>query len=190
MKRLLLALALAAALPACDSEEPLSDPQKAKLDERLLGVWKEAGRESYLFVGRPERGPLAGSLRVVLSGYDPERQQAGTVEFRMATTTIGKHSYGSIFFQPSPGQGKQPAQSYVLVKYAIDHGLLTVWSLNKDVVADAINQGKVKGQAGSLLPFRLTSLHDSPDNLRRFVQEWEGKGLFREDNRMVFARPR
>jgi hypothetical protein len=85
--------------------EPLSDPDKAEPDKRLLGTWQwglsRMEIDSPAVKGNPKRlglmridspavkGHPKGLMRSVYNGFDP----TGLWFF---TTTIGKHTYGTI----------------------------------------------------------------------------------------------
>jgi hypothetical protein len=136
----LLAVTIITLLTGCvPVTEPLSDPDKAKVDMRLLGKWQRVGETNYTVVDAPAvKGHPPGLMRAVYNGKADEPHSA----FWFFTTTIDKHTYATMFINPNTGKGmgfadfraegayakwhKEAARRYFVVHYVLDGDRLTV----------------------------------------------------------------
>jgi hypothetical protein len=148
-RRTLYLIAVVILLPGCVVEvtEPLSNPDKAKPDKRLLGKWnRPAGLNKGLLAGKPTRwvidspavkGNPKGLMRAVgLFGGRPEG------ELWLFTTTIGKHTYMTFFVGRDDENKSKPLdfskegefetwnkgdnRRYLVFRYELDGDKLTV----------------------------------------------------------------
>jgi hypothetical protein len=121
--------------------EPLSDPAKAKPDNRLLGKWQDK-TDNYCEIDIPAvKGNPKGLMRLV---YKADRPPKSLWFF---TTTIGKHTYATVFLDPSwigPKRGWPPKfadfhkegafekcnkgknRAYFILQYMVDGDKLTM----------------------------------------------------------------
>ena len=94
--QLLWMAAFSLLLTSCfDSTVPLSDPHKAKSDDRLTGVWRvrgDGGEMNYYHFGRVGEKLPASVMRVVSIEHKPNgyMQQSELLVF---PTTIGSKTY-------------------------------------------------------------------------------------------------
>ena len=86
---------IAVLLPGCvPVTEPLSDPDKAEPDKRLLGTWQSADCP-YEIDAPPVKGNPKGLMRALRYGRADNPQNI----FWFFTTTIGKHTYATIYVE-------------------------------------------------------------------------------------------
>ena len=131
-----------------ESDRPLSDPELAKRDARLTGVWGLSGpgdRAVYLHFGG-DRDEAVTDVVVVLHEDGVE-----VVRFGMFTTVIQGHHYMNLREKSLGDDEKgEPGKRgrYIFAKYAISKdGLLTISLMDVPYVAAAVRGGKLKGAA-------------------------------------------
>jgi len=190
--QLLSVAALSLLLTSCfDSKVPLSDPQKAKSDDHLLGAWRfrgDSGEMNYYHFGRLGEKLPASVLRVVNVQHMPDgkMQQADLLVF---PTTLGGKTYLNVAeIKPSQltaleekGWTAEAVDAYLILRYQITGDVLTLQWIDGDAKKRAIEAGKIKGaiekdQDGNTR-FHFT---DTTENLARFVAE-SGDTLFSKD---------
>lgn len=111
--------------------EPLSDPDKAEPDKRLLGRWELPKLGGVTEVDQPAvEGNPKGLMRAVYDGKADDPANS----FWFFTTTVGKHAYMTVFVEPGsdlkfpdfrkPGAFAEYAQRkdrrYFIFRYVID----------------------------------------------------------------------
>ena len=90
----LLAVLLSGCVPV---REPLSDPDKAEPDKRLLGKWERGDESQRCEIDSPAvKDNPKGLMRAVYDGQADDPKNA----FWFFTTTIGKHTYATIYLEP------------------------------------------------------------------------------------------
>jgi hypothetical protein len=128
---------VAVLLPGCvDFTEPLSDPNKAEPDNRLLGKWVEISSpfgpvaDNYEIDCPAVKGNPKGLMRAVedRDADDPEKA------IWFFTTKIGKDTYMTIYNNPGDFHkdgafekwNKGDDRGYIIVRYVMDGDRLTV----------------------------------------------------------------
>ena len=114
----LAVVGLAFTVCGCDLDKPLSDPNAAQVDERLLGRWVGVGTTanpevdgSQLFVGRHSTaGNPRGMMEALSIGYDPKSQEIygldSTEVCYFSITKIGQIEMLNLYYeQLPPGSG-------------------------------------------------------------------------------------
>jgi hypothetical protein len=194
--RACLLVLLATVLSGCiDSEHPLAEPAKADFEARLLGAWRQpippddilpASEQVHLvFVGRSKTRD-DGCLDLISAAY--MSGNAHVIQFRCIPTKVRGQTYVSLGYDRSDRSPNAAARKYWIVRYALDGDRLTFWPMDSKVVQKAIEARAVTGVQPNWF-FGFPSLTDSPENLRRFVSEWDAKGLF-SDKGLKFHRVR
>jgi hypothetical protein len=147
---LLLLLFVAGCFP--ESRLSLSDPDKAKADERLVGKWQIAdgkGHVLHMVISKVNRKDVpAGILEAKF--YD---ETGGPQEPKLClfTTSIDKAQYANIFDGEVLDREKHPrwdpanVKSYMLCKYQVEKDKLTIRFLDDEACEKAIDKGKIKG---------------------------------------------
>jgi hypothetical protein len=134
---------VAVLLPGCvPVTEPLSDPDKAEQDKGLLGKWHRVNftcDETYEIESPAVKGNPKGLMRAMFHGRAEDPKNT----FWFFTTTIGKHTYATIYVEPCDkwedlryadflkegafkkwNKGKN--RRYFIVRYVLDGDKLTV----------------------------------------------------------------
>jgi hypothetical protein len=184
----LLCLLLASCL---DSKSPLSDPQQAKADARLAGVWRleEGADVTYYHVGRLGEGfpkGMMGALWITHSeGGKLAMDAVRTVVF---PTTNAESTYLNVGVvdegkwraseeKPSKELRWHPeiVEGYFICKYQVKGDTLVLQRMDADAKAQAIKSGVIKGRIDENNPI----ITDTTENLLRFVTAHD-KELFKE----------
>jgi hypothetical protein len=158
--RPLFLLAITVLLPGCVSvTEPLSDPDKAQPDKRLLGQWQRGDESQRCAIDAPAvKGHPKGLLRAVYNGKSDDPQNA----FWFFTTPLGKYTYATIYVQKGKGlsfadfrkegafeawnQGKQ--RRYFVFRYVLDGDKLTVDGGGSQAVEKLMKAEKIEARRG------------------------------------------
>jgi len=193
-------LFLVSILPGCVMKEPLSNPDEAKLDDRLLGPWKFVdekvkGHPPILHIGKADirRAPPGIMKGVWLENDEKNQVQVSTYYF--FPTCLGQAHYSNIL-DVNPLDGEKPktwnenrVEDWLLTKYAVENDRLTIWLLAAKAAEEAVQKGEVKGiiEEKGLLKFKRTLLTDSKD-LCHFLLNGGDKKLFSDEHKMVFSR--
>ena len=152
MKKSLSLVALAALLFSCEparSTHPLSDPEVAKPDARLTGLWTGFAHD-----GDPAtleilpRGAGA-AFDLVLIGDDGDKG-AFVVQFEGFPSTIAGRTYLNLRPKIAQGEFADPApkvsETYLFARYEIaKNGELTFWTTKEDVVKAAVTSKTLEG---------------------------------------------
>jgi hypothetical protein len=156
MKRtIVLSLAVLSFACGCvDSKSPLSSADNAKVDEGIVGAWRESTNDGETIYHIGLAGPKypSGMLRIIAVTSHNNTLQAPS-HYIGYTTTLGGKSYLNIVLDEAKikdfdqnGWDADKVEGYFLVKYKIDGGKGTVWSINGAARKDAIKAGKIKGE--------------------------------------------
>ena len=129
---------IAVLLPGCFSvTEPLSDPDKAEPDKRLLGKWQRGDEIKRCEIDSPAvKGNPKGLMRAVYDGQVDDPKNA----FWFFITTIGKDTYATIYLEPCDEPkfadfrkegafekwNKGNDRRYYIFRYVLDGDKLTV----------------------------------------------------------------
>jgi hypothetical protein len=200
-------LVAALLLPSCiESENPLSDLATSKPDERLLGIWKDvpkdAGEKQYwfLFIGKPpyKEGP-PGLMTVVSVGNDGDNRLEARPGLHFFPTSLGRDNYANLVSDKkevargeNPKWDKSKVSGYQFCKYAVEDDKLTIWFMDENPVAEAINKGQLKGKVEEKgwLKLRSVTLTGTGRELSQFLSTGGDKLLFPDDDKhkSVFRR--
>jgi hypothetical protein len=142
------------------SQSPLSDPDDAKVDERLFGQWKTDKEAkifggSYWFIGRPYATDLknAPAGLMVARGISISRQNElssddGPLYFFVSK--IGENQYANLVRNDPKKKlaewDKDDSRIYDIWKYTATEKKLTIWWVDPDLAAKAVAAGKIKGE--------------------------------------------
>lgn len=180
MKRLVWVLVAGSLfLAGCvDSTKPLVDPQKAKPDNQLLGLWRYVGQDgqvSFYHIGQAGDEWPEGVFRVVGVTHR-EGKLEPPVEMAIFPAQVGGKSYLNIA-EPKPGllekikeKGWEAVEGYFIWRYQIEGDRLTVWAMDNEAKRQAVEAGKLKGEV-STGRVRFAKFTDAPENLARFLSE-------------------
>jgi hypothetical protein len=107
----LLVVGLSFAASGCDLDKPLTDPESAEVDERLLGRWVGVATDKnsslanvQLFIGRHQvKGNPPGLMDALGIEYKAREQAFGnpaaTKLLHFSTSKIGDHDFLNVFYE-------------------------------------------------------------------------------------------
>lgn len=197
-------LLLLALLPSSCSypglKRPLSDPDKAKADTRLIGAWRaveEQSKKRYpdiLFIGKSgHRGAPPGIMKFVMSGIDAEDVVITDKGMYFFTSSVGKNDYINCFEGVVLDRSKfltwdkKNIEMYVIAKYKVEEDKLTIWLMDKDAVEAAIQKKQVEGTIVKGKNQKVITLTGG-ENLSKFMAGGGDKVLFPEKDAIAFTR--
>jgi hypothetical protein len=174
------------------SKHPLSSPEEARIDERLLGVWKPRDPDAigsayaFCFVGKcSEQSAASGTMKSVI--VDCNRSGVVQVEtWEFFATKLGSHSYLSASTKPLGGP-LTADQRYVLFKYILAGDSLTLRFMDPMGAQSAVKDGKLHGALPSG-GFDPVSLLSSSEELKAFLLGGGDSVLFPPGNEIVWDR--
>jgi len=122
-----------------ESIHPLSDPENAKYDDRLMGLWRSTFDGDIVCLHFGNRDDVSMDIIVVEhkkdGGIDPE----GYVMF---PTIIDKTYYMNVQRKDL----KQRDKGYIFVKYEITENILNLWLIDNDKIKRSIENGIIEGK--------------------------------------------
>lgn len=183
----LLAAALCLLLTSCvtDSVNPLSSPDTAKADPRLVGDWR----------GGTDDDPNTCHFSITKAPWmhvdiihPKEKSEPNELpdSYDFFPTVLGKETFLNVVMVGKDTQG-HPTKSYMILRYKFtnDH-VLHMWMLSDEKAAAAVRTGKLKGLIKDNGPalgqpgrrdFDVT-LQDTSGNVARFIQGSDLDDLF------------
>lgn len=155
-----------------ESRHPLSDPQKAKIENRAVGTWRATinTNQYYLHAGT---GNIVGKsdwmeLVLVHPGEKPSFYVHHKIGF---VSTIGGQGYfnvANLSVQITQLRGTKPeelaaaVERYDILKYEVNGDTMIISAADQKFVKAAIEAGKIKGHGATI--------DDSTENLIRFIE--------------------
>jgi hypothetical protein len=175
-----LGLVLCLLLSACvaTSENPLSSPETAQPDPKLIGTWHEKGdnNESYEF-----------TLKDAHWMHVEDRKNDKPVEsYDMFVTVIDGNRFLNVRHVGLDEQGHPFKKEYFVMRYEVTNHVFSTWMLDQDKAAAAVRSGKLKGtvqenqsKVGNPPHSDVdVFLQDSGANMVKFIHENGPKALF------------
>jgi hypothetical protein len=184
------------------SDQPLSDPAKSAVDEKLFGFWlvkdDGRGRDVWVFGRAPAVGKNdpPGLMRMASVRISPKDEVDEPGSMLIFPSQIGGNSYFNVIdekmFNASTKNWHTAKLAYLLAKYRVTGDRLEIWSGNYSRVGAAIDKGLVKGEVtrekdGKVKTAKLT---DTTENLAKFLQNGGDEALFGGDPSFVLTRVR
>jgi hypothetical protein len=192
-RRILSLLAVAVLLPGCVAvNEPLSDPDKAKSEQRLLGKWQRDKSNNQCEIDAPAvMGHPKGLMRAVNDGKADDPLNA----FWFFTTAIGKHTYATIYvamgdsvqFADFRKEGafekwnQNKNRRYFIVQYLIDGDKLTV---------DEGDATAVQKLVGAVNMKQIQYLQTPPGWLAKYLETNGPQAVYNGTNVQHWQRPK
>jgi hypothetical protein len=181
------------ALGCDDSKNPLSDPQKSKADEKLIGVWRHRtkdGEETFYHVGRAGDKFPKGMMRIVEIAH-AKGEVGPPTEYLAFPTVVGDKKYLNVVWEEKlvrqldeNGWKADGIPGYSFVKYQLVGNDLTVFLMDDPAKAKAIKDGKIKGEKHGN---DLAMFTDSTENVARFIAAADA-GLWNTAEAVSFER--
>lgn len=187
-----------------DSKFPLSDPQQAKPDARLTGLWRlqdEFGNTTYYHVGPLGGKAPASVLRVVSVTRNKDGELQAPSQMLAFPAQVGSVSCLNVAAQeivaPVRDNGWKPeaAHSFFLLKYQFEGNTLLLWTMDPKAKEQAITAGKIKGEIerkttsdkkSVVVRVRFT---DTPENVARLIRETGDKLFVEKPLRLERVKP-
>ena len=148
---------IAVLLPGCvPVTEPLSDPDKADLNKGLLGKWHRVNEDQRCDIDSPAvKGNPKGLMRAVNNGQADDPKNF----FWFFTTTIGKHTYVTIYLEPGEALkcadfrkegafekwNKGKDRRYFIFRFMLDGDKLTVDGGDGQAMTKLMQAEKIEG---------------------------------------------
>jgi hypothetical protein len=190
LRHLLLGLALLPAGCVIHSDVPLSDPDKATPNEKLLGKWLSQSRDNpfTLIVRRAPEGYPAGIQMLSLNDGNPGNY---TLLF---TTELKGQTYANLWGgwvrKPAdlPPWDKARKGQCGIVNYTVEDDTAVLWPPNEKLLQELVRTGKRKGVIQQPEPGSyggpIAVLKEPTQDLAQFVvcedeQLFPAKGSFR-----------
>lgn len=155
-----------------ECRRPLSDPQKASIDNGPVGTWRATlkDKQYYLHAGT---GNIVGKsnwmeLALVHPGEKPAFYLYHKIGF---VSAIGGQTYfnvANLSVLPTQLRGSKPEElvaavdRYDVLKYELNGDTLNVWNADQKFIKAAIAAGKIKGTGATI--------EDTTENLIRFIE--------------------
>lgn len=147
LSSLALGVTLCLFLTSCvvTSDNPLSSPEAAKPDPKLIGDWfQKKDQETFHFTETH-----GGWMHVVITPKPVDK--AGNMinrkpeEYDFFPTTIGDNTFLNVVLIGKDDKDR-PTKGYVFLRYTIEHDhVLQMWMISQDEVAAAVRAGNLKG---------------------------------------------
>jgi len=185
---LALGLAFCLLLASCttDSVNPLSSPDTAQPDQRLLGDWRgKKNPDKITFRFSMAKQPHWMHVEMI-----PDKAGEKTDAYDLFPTVIGDNTFLNVLTTGNDEQG-HPRKSYTFVRYAVssDH-TLQMWMISQDQAAAAVRAGKIQGvvheNKHAITPGQPAhadvdvTFQDSSENLFKCVQNSDVDVLFND----------
>lgn len=170
---------LASALSACTAVtvvEPVGEPLKADLSEKVNGLWT-AGDDSFFYV----RFSTPGVLRI--GTIEPkERGELGLNRTDVQLTEFGEATYAAVGVEA-------PGADHALFRFKLeDDGTAILWRPDDESFEKAIAEGALKGEVVREKHSKSVHVRVSKAELERFFREKGPANLFRLDDPAVLIR--
>jgi hypothetical protein len=185
---------IGALLPGCvPVTEPLSDPDKAEPDKRLVGKWQRGDEIQRCEIDSPAvKGNPKGLMRAVYDGRADDPRNA----FWFFTTTIGKHTYATFYLEPLDKDkvefadfrkegafekwNKGNDRRYWIFVYVLDGDKLTVGGMDKEAMKKLMQAENIEG-----MPYFKTP----PGWLATYLEKSGPQTLYNRTNMQEWRRP-
>lgn len=176
MKRaIFLTLAVISLAGGCvDSQAPLSSADTSKVNEGIVGTWRESTNdgETIYHIGLAGDKYPAGMLRIVAVTSHNNTLEA-PLHYIGYTTTLNGKSYLNVVLDEAKiksfdqnGWDAEKVEGYYFVKYKLDGDKASVWATNSKAKEEAIKAGKIKGMIAEQGESRFT---DTAANVAKFL---------------------
>ncbi len=165
-----------------ESKRPLSDPNQASIDDRVVGTWQAVIREKqyYLHAGT---GNIVGQsnwmeLVLVNPGDKPTFYLHHKVGFPCKVGDMDFFTVANVSVLIAQLRGSKTeelissVERYDILRYEVTGDTLDVWPADQKAVRAAIEAGEIKGTDATI--------DDTPENLARFLEASAAKLFLRK----------
>jgi len=157
------------------SEHPLTEPDAAERDPRLMGDWYQQGEDEsvQVHIGFREE---TGGLRLLMVDYDRD----GKLDLSEWKGHISRLD-GNRYLNLKDVRCGQEERGYLFVKYRIEGDRLCVSLASNRAWEAAVAEGRIQGRLDRKKGVRSVHITEGPEGLRRFVRE-QDRRLFPEES--------
>ena len=162
------------------SEYPLSSPEMAQPDPKLVGTWHEKSDNDETF-----EFTVKDAHWMHIKGRKKDKPGDSYDTF---VTVIDGNRYLNVRLLGKDEQGHPPKKEFFLFRYEVAGHVLTTWDIDQDKADEAVRTGKLKGtirQDKNAMkvgnpphPDFDVLLQDSGVNMVKFIQHARPKALF------------
>jgi hypothetical protein len=155
------------------SDNPLTDPDKEKMDSSLYGswYWRDENEAGFVHIGLDE---TSGLLRVIMLDLDTE-DRIDVCEFMGHPSRLDKKSYLNLkWVRP-----KNKEDGYIFVKYHTTRDAFAISMVDRDAVIKAIEGATLKGTIAEGKWFSSVRITEGQKTLQQFMLAHDEK-LFKE----------
>lgn len=208
VRAICLAVLTICLLSCVESENPVSDMDKATPDTDIYGTWcktSEDNSKELLIIGRPlaadHKKVPAGIMHVIKIQINPKNEFGSPSEQVFFSSTIARDRYFNEFkenpIEAIPSDGKSAWNSatirgFYIRKYRVSGGKLTIWGGSREAVAAAIESKKIKGDVkrsdDKEKSITSANITDSTANLAKYLDNGGSAALFPEDTKQTYVR--
>jgi len=112
-------------------------PKDSHTDPNLIGDWLDKNDQETYRITTAKESPWM-HVEVIKAG-------AKTDSYDFYSTTLGKNTFANVIVL-NESNPAMPPKAYTFVRYSVSKaGILKMWSLSPDKIADAVRSGKLKG---------------------------------------------
>ncbi len=176
----ILTLLVAACLPT--SQNPLPVSADAPLDPALFGAWIGTleDEESPVFLHFIKT--VEGNHKAILvTVQTPEEPDGGWAEFDVTSSSLSNGKFLNLYWTENDGNAVEELQGFHLMRYELDtKDTLSLFFIDGDKVADAIDTGALDGTVSSPGMTRSVRITASSENLATYVTFQKPMELFSE----------
>ncbi len=156
-----------------DTKNPLCDPQTAKPDTKLFGVWRQSNAEGdeIYHVGSAGDEYPKGIMRIVVVEHNKGKLEPPE-EYLAFPALIGGKTYLNVVWDTKlvrqmdeKGWKAAAVTSYAILKYQFDGDKLVVFPIDEEAKTKAVKDGKVQGTEKN----NTATFTDSTESVARFV---------------------
>jgi len=175
-----------------NSKNPLSDPQKAKADDKLSGVWRktdENGNVNYYHIGLAGEKFSKGMMRAITTAHNQDGTISEPGDLFFFTSELNGQKYLNIAIVEKDdlaklkkdGWNAKIVQNYWLLKYSLDGDSLHFWGADNDLLEKAVDAKKIQGEVILQDIGMNVLLTDSTDNLAKFFADPANADIFKKE---------
>lgn len=156
-----------------DFDNPLTDPNKEKLDSALYGTWfwQEKNESGYIHVGWDKESKLLRAVMVEV-GADGS---VDVSEYSGHTSSLGNNQYLNLKWVRPENELK----GYMVIKYRIEGESLAISLVDSKVIEKAIQEGSLKGTVSADKMAPSVRITEKQKKLQEFFLK-NDKELFHE----------
>ena len=146
---------------------PLSDPSRAKPDDRLYGRWVCTDKENKGIIIQFDKN---SDTETKISVFAKDNHSKNP-PFLMFPTKVGKHTFMNLMpTEEDKGKG------YLIAKYQVSGDSLTIWIFDSEKIKAVVTQGKLKGTPGAGIG--TTTISDTAEHVAAFLESPDGDNAF------------